>query len=303
MDFGKLPNVDKVDFSLLPEPERNQSVLAAAALMPQPPGIYVGPTGYNMKQWVGKWYPFGAREKDFLKYFGQQFNTIEFNTTHYKMPDTGSMERWITEVPGDFKYCPKIPQSISHSRDLGLSGWEVREFCRIISGLGERLGYCFMQLPPHFGPRELPLLDRFLSATAQLIPLAVEVRHPVFFQSGPESRYYFDLLKQYRAVAVITDVAGRRDVCHMVLTHPVVLIRFVGNGLHATDYTRVKAWAERLKYWFDHGLQKAYFFAHEPDNRLAPELSRYCVETFQQTIPGIPLRGPAEVPGQQGSLF
>lgn len=303
MDFGKLPCVDKVNFSFPPEPERNHAVLAAANDTPLPPGIYVGPTGYNMKQWVGKWYPFGAREKDFLKYYGQQFNTIEFNTTHYKMPDAASIERWTTEAPADFRYCPKIPQSISHSRDLGLSGREPFEFCRVISGLGERLGYCFMQLPPHFGPRELPLLDRFLSQTAHQIPMALEARHPVFFQSGPESKYYFDLLRQYQAVAVITDVAGRRDVCHMVLTHPVVLIRFVGNGLHPTDYTRVKAWSERLKYWFDQGLKQVYFFAHEPDNLLAPELSLFCVETFRKAIPGIPLRGPTEVPGRQGSLF
>ncbi|MCC7467544.1 MAG: DUF72 domain-containing protein, partial [Saprospiraceae bacterium] len=115
--------------------------------------------------------------------------------------------------------------------------------------------------------------------------------------------YYFDLLKDYQTAAVITDVAGRRDVCHMALTHPAVLIRFVGNGLHPTDYTRVKAWSERLKYWLDRGLKQVYFFAHEPDNLLAPELSRFCVDTFKQKMPEIPLRGPVEVPGQQGSLF
>ncbi|MCC7466240.1 MAG: DUF72 domain-containing protein, partial [Saprospiraceae bacterium] len=174
MDFGKLPNVDKVDFSLPPEPEINQAVLASSAGVSLPRGIYVGPTGYNMKQWVGKWYPFGAREKDFLKYYSQQFNTIEFNTTHYKMPDAGAIERWISESPADFKYCPKIPQSISHARNLGLTSREPTEFCQIITTLGDRLGYCFMQLPPHFGPRDLPVLDRFLSQMAHQIPLAVE---------------------------------------------------------------------------------------------------------------------------------
>jgi uncharacterized protein YecE (DUF72 family) len=303
MDFGKLPNVDQVDFSLGAEPERNTAVLESASLNGQTPSLYVGPTGYNMKDWLGKWYPFGGREKDFLKYFGQQFNTIEFNTTHYRMPDSSSVNRWVSEVPEDFRYCPKIPQSISHARDLGLSTQEPDIFCEAISGLGIRLGYCFMQLPPHFGVRELPVLDRFLSRTAHLIPLAVEVRHPVFFQNGPESRYLFDLLEQYQTAAVITDVAGRRDVCHMQLTQKATLIRFVGNGLHPSDYTRVKAWSDQLKRWFDMGLKEAYFFAHEPDNLLAPELSRFCVETFKEHIPNIAIRGPEPVPGQQGSLF
>jgi hypothetical protein len=51
------------------------------------------------------------------------------------------------------------------------------------------------------------------------------------------------------------------------------------------------------------GLKEAYFFAHEPDNLLAPELSRFCVETFKEHIPNIAIRGPEPVPGQQGSLF
>ncbi|MBL7807439.1 MAG: DUF72 domain-containing protein [Saprospiraceae bacterium] len=303
MDFGKLPHVDQVDFTLAAEPEKNLSVLKSGSSDHKTPALFVGPTGYNMKEWVGKWYPFGAREKDFLKYYGQQFNTIEFNTTHYRMPDSVAVNRWVKEVPADFRFCPKVPQSISHSRDLGLSTQEPRIFCEAIHELGTRLGYCFMQLPPHFGPRELPVLDRFLAQVAHQIPLAVEVRHPAFFQNGPESRYFFDLLQQYSTAAVITDVAGRRDVCHMRLTKGVTLIRFVGNGMHPSDYTRVDQWAKRLKHWFDLGLQEAYFFAHEPDNLLAPELSQYCIETFCLQIPGIMLRGPKQVPGQQGNLF
>ncbi|HLP93903.1 MAG TPA: DUF72 domain-containing protein [Saprospiraceae bacterium] len=303
MDFGKLPNVDQVDFSLPAEPESNQRLLSDLSTHGQMPEIYVGPTGYNMKPWVGKWYPFGAKDRDFLRHYGTQFNTIEFNTTHYRMPDTASVERWIAETPEDFRFCPKLPQSISHARDLGLSTHEPRIFCETIIGLGVRLGYCFMQLPPHFGPRELPILDRFLATVAPLIPLSVEVRHPMFFQNGPESRYLFDLLRDYHTAAVITDVAGRRDVCHMQLTAAATLIRFVGNDLHTSDFQRIQEWSGRLKQWTDQGLQQVYFFAHEPDNLLAPELSRYCVDTFSEVMPGVRMRGPKEVPGQQGSLF
>jgi uncharacterized protein YecE (DUF72 family) len=302
MDFGKLPSVDQVDFRLPAEPKQNTDLLSTFS-KPSRPGLYIGPTGYNMKPWVGKWYPPGSKEPDFLRHYGVQFNTIEFNTTHYRIPDFNTVRRWYEAVPEDFRFCPKLPQSISHARDLGLSGKDTLIFCDAISGFAEKLGCCFLQLPPHFGLRDLPVLERFLATFAPQLPLSVEVRSPDFFQRTAATEAFFELLKKHAVAAVITDVAGRRDVCHMHLTHSKTLIRFVGNGLHPSDYTRVNEWAERLKYWFENGLQEAYFFTHEPDNILAPELTAYCFETFSQWIPGVSLRGPKPVPGQQGVLF
>lgn len=302
MDFGKLPSVDTVRFELPPEPLQNANLLAQLPGC-QADNLYIGPTGYNMKAWVGKWYPAGTKEKAFLKHYGRQFNTIEHNTTHYRIPDQATVERWRESTPDDFRFCPKIPQSISHSRDLGLTSGEMLIFCEAILALEGKLGVCFMQLPPGFGPRNLPLLQRFLESFSAAIPLAIEVRHPAFFQAGEASDTYFDLLQQQKVAAVITDVAGRRDVCHMRLTAENTLIRFVGNGLHSSDYSRVEAWAERFKAWFDAGLHSAYFFTHEPDNLLAPELADFCAKTFADKIPHVALRGPKEVGGQQGTLF
>jgi len=302
MDFGKLPNVEKVPFDLPPDPQQNQSLLAQLPAC-NSPSIYIGPTGYNMKPWVGKWYPPGAKDKHFLRHYGEQFNTIEHNTTHYRIPDMATVARWRDETPADFRFCPKIPQSISHAPNLGLHSTETRVFCEAISELGEKLGCCFMQLPPGFGPRDIVVLDKFLESFPKTIPLAIEVRHPLFFKAGVESEQFFELLTAHHCPAVITDVAGRRDVCHLRLTAEKTLIRFVGNGLHPSDYTRVQDWAQRLKTWFDAGLQEAYFFAHEPDNLLAPELAQYCVEVFAAMMPSVSLRGPKMVSGQQGTLF
>lgn len=302
MDFGKLLHVDSVDFQLQADPPGNAELLHSFPKSSNPV-LYIGPTGYNMKPWVGKWYPPGAQEKHFLRHYAAQFNTIEFNTTHYRMPDPSIVRRWSAEVPDDFRFCPKLPQSISHARDLGLSGPEPLLYCEAIANFGPLLGCSFMQLPPHFSPRELPILALFLDKFARTTPLSVEVRHSAFFEQSKEAKSYFDLLKQHKVAAVITDVAGRRDVCHMQLTHTRTLIRFVGNGLRPSDYTRVEEWAERLKIWFDDGLEEAYFFTHEPDNLLAPELTAVCVETFGRMMPGLHLRGPRQVPGQQGTLF
>ena len=302
MKFAKLPSVDDVDFSLPADPPQNEEVLAA---LPRAASqhVFIGGTGYNVKHWVGSLYPFGARDKDFLKHYGAQFNTIEHNTTHYRIPDLATTTRWYEEVPPDFRYCPKIPQTISHARDLGIYSGQISVFCEAVKGLEEKLGCCFMQLPPHFSTRDLPLLQRFLDRWDPQAPLAVEARHESFFEPTLASESFFQLLHQNNIATVITDVAGRRDVCHMRLTNSRVLIRFVGNELHPTDYQRVAAWADRLRYWLDAGLQEVYFFTHEPDDILVPELATFTIQTFEEKIPGAAMRGPKRVGGQQGTLF
>jgi uncharacterized protein YecE (DUF72 family) len=109
----------------------------------------------------------------------------------------------------------------------------------------------------------------------------VEARHPSFFDGKLQSRTYFNSLQYYRKIAIITDVAGRRDILHQKLTLEKTMVRFVGNGLHSTDYERINQWAERLKRWCEWGLREVYFFVHEPDNLLAPELTLYLADQIK----------------------
>jgi uncharacterized protein YecE (DUF72 family) len=101
---------------------------------------------------------------------------------------------------------------------------------------------------------------------------------------------------------VITDTAGRRDCCHMHVTIPKTFIRFVGNSLHPTDYTRIDAWIKRMKYWLDNGLQELYFFMHMHDEAFSPELTVYLVERLNKKC-GLNLQIPQFVEGQQAGLF
>ncbi len=305
MDFGKLPSVEKVDFTMPPEPAQNAAVLRNLPPRPGSPRILIGSTGYNMKSWVGKWYPANAKDKDFLRHYGKQFDTIEFNATHYRIPDYATVLRWYDDTPDDFKFSPKIPQTISHDLDLGLSSGQIPVFCTAIRDLREKLGCSFLQLPPYFSPRDTSMLFRFLDVFPTDLPLAVEVRHPEFFEPTDRANAFFAALQARNIATVITDVAGRRDACHLHLTNARVLIRFVGNSLHATDYSRVAAWAEQISTWFTAGLHEVYFFCHEPDNLLSPELAAFCAQTFVEKMPDVHLRGPKpiEKPAQQGVLF
>lgn len=282
MKFGKLPNIDQVNFTLPPDASGTEAVLAK--LSPTKPQLYVGCTGWGMKEWVGTVYPPKTKAKDFLHHYARQFGTIELNTTHYRIPTPETVIKWRDTVPADFRFCPKIPQSISHSRDMGLSGDNTLRFCENISLLEEKLGCCFVQLPPYFGFDSLGLLTRFLEKFPRTIPLAVELRHESWFSSPANIEATFEVMQNLNISSVITDVAGRRDVLHQRLTNHTVLIRWVGNALHSTDYERIDEWVARLKTWFEAGLQEVFFFPHEPDNLLAPDIATYFIRKINEQI-------------------
>lgn len=304
MEFGKLPSIENIQFELPPDSEETRSVLNHLPIRDGLPRLYIGGTGWSMKEWVGNVYPQGTKSSDYLKQYGKQFNTIELNTTYYRIPDSETILNWKNQTPEDFRFCPKIPQTISHSHHLGLGTGLIEQFCDSIGGLEEKLGCCFLQLPPHFGEKNLGALDQFISRFPGHIPLAIELRNEQIFKSPLIFRKFFNMLEYAGISPVITDVAGRRDVLHQRLTNERVLIRFVGNNLHPTDYTRTNAWIKRLSDWFDRGLHEAFFFTHEPDNLLAPELAVYLRDQAQKEM-GVKTRGPHLLKDQntQFSLF
>lgn len=305
MKFGKLTDIADVDFSLPKEPIRNRLLLESLPKKTAKTKVYIGCTGWSMKEWIGTVYPKGTKTKEYLHYYSRQFNTIEFNTTHYRIPNEETVQKWYKESAADFKFCPKVLQLISHSRDLGYGSGRILEFCRAVAGLGEKLGCCFMQLPPYFGVDRLPVLEQFFEKWPSEIPLAIEVRHESWFAHPDHFQKLVQLAEIQNIALVITDVAGRRDVLHLALTNDKTMVRFVGNGLHDTDYERLDDWVLQLKKWWKSGLSEIYFFPHEPDNILAPQATAYLFEKLKK-FDEIDVRGPKLLDadlGAQMSLF
>jgi uncharacterized protein YecE (DUF72 family) len=305
MKFGKLPDVSNVDFTLPCDMPGTRETLQKRKREGDKVNFYMGGTGWTMKEWVGTLYPADAKQKDFLRHYSRQFNTIEMNTTHYRIPTDTLVEKWKKESEPDFKFCPKIPQTISHSSNLGMNSGLIEQFTEAIGGLGEKLGCCFMQMPPYFGADRLPVLEQFLKHFPLHIPLAIEVRHESWFESVKNAVKLFSTLEKYNTSTVITDVAGRRDVLHMRLTTNTAMIRFVGNGLHMTDYTRLNDWMWRIDSWYEQGLENVYFFLHEPEETHVPEVAAYLLKILKP-FPRYNIRGPkitSENLGQQISLF
>jgi len=292
MEFGKVDeaDLDKINFKLPKDPAENKEILKG---MPaKTPKIYMGCAKWGRPEWVGKIYPPKTKEKDFLEHYVQHYNSIELNATHYKLYDEAAIKKWSDKAGNkDFKFCPKMYKGVTHFGKLTGKEFISDEFLKGISAFGNHLGPIFIQVSESFSPKRKDELFAYLKSLPKDLDFFVEVRHPEWYSDKKISEEYFSTLKKMKLGAVITDAAGRRDCAHMHLTMPKTFIRYVGNSLHPTDYTRIDDWAKRIKFWLDTGLKELYFFMHMHNEATSPELTIYLADKLNAAC-GLYLQKP-----------
>jgi uncharacterized protein YecE (DUF72 family) len=279
MEFGRVPEteLDNVDFSLPPEPDFNKNILNGKPV--DSPEVFIGCAKWGRLEWVGKIYPKGTKEKNFLDHYVQHYNSIELNATHYKVYGATGISKWAAKANGkDFLFCPKMYQGITHRGSLKGKDFITTEFFRGVLAFEKHLGPIFIQVSDTFSPKRKEELFDFLRSLPGDLQFFIEVRHPDWFAKEATRTEFFETLSSLNMGTVITDTSGRRDCAHMHLTISKAFIRYVGNSLHPTDYTRTDEWVKRIRYWLDRGLKELYFFMHMHDEAYSPELTVYLVD-------------------------
>ncbi len=137
--------------------------------------IRLGTCGWSYPDWKGTFYPPGT--KDELAYYASRVNSVEIDSTYYRIPSAKAVEGWRDRTPEGFLFCPKLPGEITHEKLLEGTGDLVAAFTDVISRLGDRLGPILVQLHPSFGHDQLPKLEGFLSGLPSAFRYAVEFRH------------------------------------------------------------------------------------------------------------------------------
>ncbi len=304
MEFGRVleQELNTVDFILPAEPAENANILKTAKATPHKPEVYFGCAKWGRKEWVGKIYPKGTKETQFLDYYVHHYNSIELNATHYKIYKPSEIKKWADKAKGrHFKFCPKVPQQISHySSAFKNTEYLTTAFLEGILAFENHLGPVFLQVSDKYTPARRDALYNYMRSLPVDVQFFLEVRHPDWFADKAVLNELLQVLTQLNIGFVITDTAGRRDCAHMHLTIPKVFIRYVGNSLHPTDYSRTDAWINRMKYWIESGINEVYFFMHMHDEATSPELTVYMVDKLNAAC-GLNLIKPRF--GGNGTLF
>ena len=283
MEFGRVEEneLNNIDFSLPAEPAFNKKILSGKAA--SNPRVYLGCAKWGRPEWVGKIYPPKTKEKKFLQYYVEHYNSIELNATHYKIIGASGISKWKEKAKGkDFLFCPKMYQGVTHKGNLKGKEFLTREFLRGVQAFEEHLGPIFVQVSDTFSPNRKDDLFKFMLSLPKELQFFLEVRHHAWFGKEKIRDELFEFLFENNIGAVITDTAGRRDCAHMHLTIPKTFIRYVGNSLHETDYARCDAWVQRIKYWLDSGVKELFFFMHMHEETTSPELTVYLVEKLNK---------------------
>ncbi|RZL62446.1 MAG: DUF72 domain-containing protein [Pedobacter sp.] len=295
MQFGKVDYPSIIDFTLPADAPQTGEILKANKAK-QNFQAFVGCAKWNKADLKG-FYPKGT--KDELTYYSTQFNSIELNATFYGMPSSEQVITWTQKTPENFKFFPKLTNTISHFKRLINVKETVEQYCDAISNFEDKLGMAFLQLHDNFKPKDFDRLKTVINEFPKVIPLGVEVRNGEWF-SNPDIAAAFEKLFEDNGITnIIVDTAGRRDMLHMRLTTPTAFIRYVGAN-HESDYARLDEWVERIVKWKEQGLENLYFFVHQNVELASPLLSAYFIEKLNKAIGTdlqIPVMGNGSTPG------
>jgi len=93
--------------------------------------IRIGTSGWSYPSWRGGFYPDGMKPAEFLGFYSERFDTVELNSTGYRLPSEDQFRRWAEAVPDGFRFAVKLP--------LGRLD-RVTPFLERVLALGDRLG-------------------------------------------------------------------------------------------------------------------------------------------------------------------
>jgi len=139
----------------------------------------IGTQGWSYPDWVGVFYPPGAKQEDYLPFYAGVFDTVELDTTFYHPPRPSIVRSWARHTPESFRFTAKVPQHMTHQARLSAMGEQLDAFALALEPLGVRLGPLLVQLPAEFqhDAGTFGVLERFLAARPRDVRLAVEFRH------------------------------------------------------------------------------------------------------------------------------
>lgn len=225
-----------------------------------------------------------------LQRYARHFSSVEGNSSFYGAPKADTLLRWLDNTPANFRFCFKVPRSISHDAPLQRGGAQLAEFLSGLAVAQERLGVVWLQLSDKLGPDNLPALRNLFEQLPAEFNYGLEVRHRAFFAKGDAERSLNALLLQHGINRVMFDTrflfadsatdpetleAQRKKPAvplHVIATGQQPMLRFISPLNTEQAEPALQQWAKKISQWIGEGKQP-YLFFHTPNNDESPHLA------------------------------
>jgi uncharacterized protein YecE (DUF72 family) len=221
--------------------------------------VRVGLSGWNYAHWRnGVFYPPRLPASRWLEFYAERFDTVEVNSTFYRLPRRDAVARWVEQTPDGFLFAVKASRYLTHIkrlRDLGPGLEQLLE--RIAPLLGSpKLGPLLWQLPPTFR-RDHDRLAEALELLPRGLHHCIEFRDPSWFVEET-----YALLRERGIALVIGDRPHVNEFQTYELTSGWTYVRFHGGTrgrLGNYSESELREWADRLHGWSRTHEVYAYF--------------------------------------------
>jgi uncharacterized protein YecE (DUF72 family) len=218
--------------------------------------VRIGCSGWNYAHWRERVYPRGLPARRWLEHYATLFDTVEVNTTFYRLPTRSAVAGWVEQTPKSFLFTVKASRYLTHIKRLTDMESGVARFYERIEPLVEsgRLGPVLWQLPANFRRN-----DERLALALEHLPQGrhcFEFRHESWFDDE-----VYALLRK-RAVALVIGDNPKRPFQTHELTADWTFIRFhYGHRGRNGNYSEreLEEWKRRIAAWRARVDVYAYF--------------------------------------------
>jgi uncharacterized protein YecE (DUF72 family) len=218
--------------------------------------VRIGCSGWQYREWRGRLYPEGLPQRRWLERYAEAFDTVEVNSTFYRLASPSAVAGWVEQTPAGFLFACKASRYLTHVRRLNNIEQGAGRFYEPLRALREagKLGPTLWQLPPSF-QRDDDRLERALGA----LPRGrhcFEFRHQSWF--APE---VYALLRRHHTALVIGDHPERPfQTRELTADWTFIRLHYGHRGRRGRYSEReLEVWKRRIAAWRSRVEVFAYF--------------------------------------------
>ena len=178
-------------------------------------------------------FPAQHQERSRLAYYALHENSIEINSSFYKLPQAKTISKWAAEVPANFRFTFKLWKEITHRKHLLFISEDVNRFMQVTAAAGEKKGCLLVQFPPSLQASAFPQLQELvLQLNSYDWPIAIEFRHSSWYNDK-----IYDFLNKQETALVIQDMPKSATPVE-ITSEELVYLRFHGpSGNYKGSYS------------------------------------------------------------------
>lgn len=245
-------------------------------MTPRPPSpISIGTSGWMYKHWGEVFYPKDIKGIAQLPYLAHEFDTVEINSSFYRIPRESAAEGWYKATPASFRFAVKLNSYITHAKKLILDGksrQRLEWFHDALKPLGKKYDVLLVQLQPSFAAN-FERLETFMNALPPYVDyphrpdICYEFRHASWFTPR-----LYELMRERQAGLVIATYPGKFKPPYEI-TSDIIYIRFHATAEHP-DYSprELDKWAAYIR---DLKARQIYVYFNNDFEGWAIENARY----------------------------